>query len=702
MLRDLQLLPVYRSDSSNIVEDFYIPALSCAQRYDRAVGFFSASMVSLAAQGLSAFIKNGGQMRLVVSCELSPEEADAIHSGYALREVAQRHIAAFFDNTLDLPSLLFQNRLRALSWMIASNRLDVKIAFKQIGMYHEKIGIIHDGEDTIVFHGSANESAFALSQDYNFESINVFPTWKSELSGYTEPYIDGFERLWNNTTKNVSIIDFPEAAKHFFFKLAREYQPSFINDEIYLSKPKIEITVEPAEPKTPSHINNKPFSLFKHQREALNNWRNQGGEGLFELATGAGKTITALHCAVKIFEKSKKLFLVIAVPYQNLADQWADEASNFGIYPVKCYHSKNQWIDRANATISEFASGQRKFACFLAVNKTLSSQAFQDLLPKIDGEYLFFVGDECHHHASPTMIKSLPNQARFRIGLSATLDTCESDNYKTLSGYYGKIVSTYTLEDALRDRVLTPYYYYIHCVDLTKDETERYIELSMKIKKAFAIDKESEQLKALLLSRSRLIGAASEKLSSLQNVLTSKGKHALTLFYCGDGTTECSMSDEEDRQIILTTKLLYDLGWKSSRFTSYESKENRKAILDCFKNKAIDALVAIRCLDEGIDIPACSTAYILASSTSSRQHIQRRGRILRRAEGKESATIHDFFVRLPPTQDNADLEKNLIKRELDRIREFSRLAINKDECLITLSSILAQNGLDYLAYSQER
>src|SRR4029079_10415276 len=124
-------------------------------------------------------------------------------------------------------------------------------------------------------------------------------------------------------------------------------------------------------------------------------------------------------------------------------------------------------------------------------------------------------------------------------------------------------------------------------------------------------------------------------------------------------------------------ELLYEKGWKCARFTARESREEREALLNSFKVGAIDALVAIRCLDEGIDVPACRTAYILASSRNPKQFIQRRGRILRRSPGKEAAVIHDFLVKLPEDgRDWGEMERRLFVAELERCAEFANLARN--------------------------
>lgn len=214
MLRDLRLKAVYRTDEDNILEDFYIPALSVAVSYQRAVGFFSAAMLSYAAQGLSAFVQNQGKMQLIVGGELDADDEDAMRKGYDARAISERLDLKVLQIVDSIADALCYRRLEALSWLIATGRLDIKIALRRRGMYHEKIGVIRDADgDAIVFQGSANETAFAILPDFNFESINVFPCWREEYSAHFTPYLRGFERLWDNQSPGTQVIDFPEASK---------------------------------------------------------------------------------------------------------------------------------------------------------------------------------------------------------------------------------------------------------------------------------------------------------------------------------------------------------------------------------------------------------------------------------------------------------------------------------------------------------
>jgi superfamily II DNA or RNA helicase len=707
VLRQLNLKSVYRSDDDSILADFYVPALSQSISYDRAVGYFSSSMLSYAAQGIGALIEKQGSMRLIVGGEITQEESDAILNGYDLRSISERVGASFCKTIEQVVEELSYARLQALSWMIAQGALSVKVALKRQGMYHEKIGIFRDQNgDEIVFQGSANETVNALLPEYNFESINVFPSWQEEFRSHAEPYVSGFERLWANKSKGTLVLEFPEAAREKLIKIAKRI--------LVPPSPQIELATwasmfrsstddMPGGPTTPIALGGQPFEIKAHQREALQKWRAQDLQGILALATGAGKTITALYAATRLFIANKRLFLIIAVPYTDLADQWLDEAAVFNMHAIACYDNAATWTNEFGKAIQLFNAGVLPFVCAVVVNKTLQGEQFQESLRTLDGNSLMFVGDECHRHRSAKTIDSLPRQARYRLGLSATPEqhftNTEVDD--PLYKYYGAICARYTLAQALNDKVLTPYDYHLVLVDLTDDEVEQYVDLSDQIAKRAAVagigDEGSSSdslLEMLLFKRARLIGAAQNKLPALSKLLAPKDPSPLTLFYCGDGNVEMPEDGTFLRQVEAVSMLLGDSGWRSSRFTSAESKNRRRELLEDFKIANIDALVAIRCLDEGINIPSCHTAYLMASSRNPRQFIQRRGRILRRAPGKLKATIYDFIVTLPESAvENFAHEKKLFSAELNRVAEFAGLCLNYAEAYKQVESLLKRYNL---------
>lgn len=248
------------------------------------------------------------------------------------------------------------------------------------------------------------------------------------------------------------------------------------------------------------------------------------------------------------------------------------------------------------------------------------------------------------------------------------------------------------MKDAI-GRFLTPYYYYPCLVELTDEEAHDYMELTRKIARVFVASKnehpsaENTALKGLLLKRARLLSSARNKLSALREQVDGKESSKYNLFYCGDSTVD------GERQIELVTRMLgRELGMKVHPFTADEDIVERRRLLRDFENGELQGLVAIRCLDEGVDVPATQTAYILASSTNPREFIQRRGRVLRQHPGKEFATIYDFIV-LPPKEsyslsdDVFNVERRLVARELRRVKEFTGLAINGPQASLMLLDV---------------
>ena len=706
----IKLKSTYNSEEDSIIKDFYIPYLGEAVSYDRAVGFFSASMLTYAAQGLSKFASNQGNMRLIIGHQVEEDEFEAIKKGEQLKETYEKLNIKFEEVISSVSTDIFTCRLQLLSWLVSTNRLKIKFAIRRKGMYHEKIGVLKDEEgNKIVFQGSANESQMALLPDFNFESISVYPSWEADIyEKYGSKYETRFERLWSNEAKETIVVDVPS---DIYTQLASVYKartppPEYIEqllfDELTGAKKKVQLL-----PILPKILGSSEYQLKDHQKKALGNWKSNDFNGIFALATGAGKTITALHAATQLANHQEHLTLIIAVPYQNLADQWCEVMELFSMTAIRCYMSKANWQLNLSIAISDFNLNITKpFLAIVVVNRTLSSAAFQLEIQRIKPDKLLFVGDECHHHASKNIIKKLP-EAKFRIGLSATpWSSKEEEKESILKSYYGGIVAEYPIADALKDNVLTPYQYFIHVFYLTDEETERYQQLSVEIGKLIAAREQGEVINEQLLmafsmKRARIIGSAENKFAELGVILNKLKVDKHTLFYCGDGSVIDERINEEldnlsVRDIEQVATILQQHGWKSSRFTADESLKERRRIIENFKDGFIDAMVSIRVLDEGIDIPACKQAFLLASSRNERQFIQRRGRILRKSEGKQFSIIHDFIVLPSENIYEDDCLKKLIDSELDRLIEFAHVAINKNDAYEIGKEISRFYGINWL------
>lgn len=709
---ELSLKAVYRTGNDDLYHDFYRPVLERSVRYDRAVGFFSSEILSINLKGLSQILKNKGKMRLVIGNPLTDDEYNAI----------KNHEKDIVNNYIDKLITMIDDeekypRLQILSYLIYSGSLEIKFALRRQGMYHEKIGIAYDGDNNcIVFQGSANETPSALMESLNSECLSVYKSWDDRVfSAYGMEYIKAFDNLWMDRQRDTIVLN---VLSEHYAKIHQSVQNKIkerrkvididkIRQELISQEDVSEIIMGDRNiPTLPKYINDSIFSIRNHQKEALRLWAKNDYTGILHHSTGSGKTITSIYAITRLFEEKKKrnqpLICIISVPYIDLAKQWIEELKNFNILPIDCFDGKHKWKDNFERNLSLFLSKRLDFLCLLVVNKTLISEDFQSLMNQIPTNHLLLIGDECHRHSADSTYYALP-KARFRLGLSATpfQDDDDIDSLfpniakERLLGYYERIVHEYSLKDAILDNILTPYNYHIIPTYLTEEEQLRYDELSDIITKIIVESggklSQTERDRIIINSseRSRLLGRASNKLIKLREIISSTPMHQrdFSLFYVGEGKSD----DENTKVIDEVSKILQEYRWKTAQFIGKTSGTERKEILENFKLGIIQSLVTMKVLDEGIDVPACRTAYILASSKNPRQYIQRRGRVLRKFAGKDRADIYDF-VTLPNPNIHSEYAEKLINSELERIKDFKFLAMNKLEIEHVIERLGVKDG----------
>jgi superfamily II DNA or RNA helicase len=366
---------------------------------------------------------------------------------------------------------------------------------------------------------------------------------------------------------------------------------------------------------------------------------------------------------------------------------------DFNMDPILAYKSREQWEDEFSRAVTNFNWGADDQFSLITTHKTFCSEHFQSILGNLEGAETLVILDEVHHMGASHYSKNLPYHISNRLGLSATPERWyDEPGTKKLFNYFDDgVVFEYGIEQAIENGFLSKYYYIPHLITLTEEEEQKYLELSQKISKlSHVVDNDMEltehdQLKTLLIKRARLIGTAKNKLTKLQELISQQDSIQHTLVYCGDGSVgDDDLHKETQRHIDATVEMLgLEIGLKVHPFTHEETQSQRENLLDDFENGELQTLVAIRCLDEGVDVPATQTAYILASSTNPIQFVQRRGRILRTYPGKDHAVIHDFIVTPPSSVDpnvmNPDqfnIERSFIQKELERVSIFSEAAIN--------------------------
>lgn len=722
MFRKLKLESNYSSEADNLYEDFFLPVLNEAVVYRRAVGYYSLGVLLNAPAAMSRIVASEGKVELLFGHLVSSADFDAIREG--LRNPWEGEELPSFEAILaENSNTLLAYRIRLLAWLFASGRLEMKVAIRPQGLFHWKIGILEDRfGDHISFTGSMNETMSALDPRFNSEELSVFRSWKDGQAEYVDSHRKKFETLWSGETGSATVVTPIPDAIAAGLRFISEYHPgpptidgedAAVRDFFAVHG---EASASSMSPRVPALFHGQTFAMREHQLEALKAWAANDYQGILELATGAGKTITSIYAATRTIEQNEGMLLIVAVPYQDLADQWYEELRLFNIQALRCYGSRGEWEPQLRAYVARNRDQQREFLAIVVVNQTLKSDHFQDYIGQLDHSRLFFIGDECHHHSARGFEDKLFPKARFRIGLSATpFHYLDEERNVRLRAIYGESVFQYSLADAVADAVLTPYEYYPVPVELTDRETLDYIELSDQIARAFAVaqgsknDGASLKLTALLMKRARLVGAAENKIPALEALLAAQREiDPFSLFYCGDGRTAVHVGESdadrlETEALLLkqrhaVSRLLQKHGVRASPFTSNENGWQRREILSRFKSGETEALVAIRCLDEGIDVPACRTAYLIASSRNPRQFVQRRGRILRRSPGKEFAKIFDFVVVMPEAAIAPDqAASDFLRGELARVADFARNSLYPVSAVEPLLPYLSKYRLEHLA-----
>ena len=709
-LRNLGLQDAYRSDRNHLARDFYVPCLREATSYDRAVGYFTSSSLATAARGLEAFLGRQGMMRIVASPQLTEEDAADIAAGYEYRAIIERALAR--DLAVDAEAdPRTRARLGLLGRLIADGRLELKIAFVmrdgRAGIYHEKLGIFRDDEgDVVTFSGSSNETSSAYLA--NFESFEVYRSWLVEDERRAKRIAMDFEALWADTTEHLRVLDFPDVPKQDLIALGREL-PANLDDIIGLDIPPDASYGGQAagygEPSLPEGLD-----LRSYQREAIRAWFSNNGRGTWKMATGTGKTITALAALTFVWRSitnqspQGRLITIVLCPQIHLADQWAEEARRFGIHPIICLGSRHDWMIQLESALAGVESRSFNFVMAIVVNATLIGPAFQSVFRE-SGAPLMLIADEVHNVGAPKLRNLLPDSADFRLGLSATPERWfDEEGTAAIGEYFGDVVFELGLESALARGALSPYRYYPVLIELDDDEYARYRELTAKIGKLVGAGESelgpeepgtSPDLKMLLLQRARLLGLASGKIPALLGELRTRRDSWFQLIYCAEGGDAHSGSRQVDAALRISGR---ELGLATALYTYETSRTARQGILRRFSaGDDLRVLVSMRCLDEGVDIPDARVAYLLASTTNPRQFIQRRGRILRRAPGKERAEIFDFVV-VPPQEVGVDdsafnIERRLLRRELMRVIEFARIAQNGPQAMQTLLALRRRYNL---------
>lgn len=709
----LDLKTEYRNQHIDVLNEFYLPLFEESKLYCRAVGFFSSSIFARYAIGLHSLAKNKGKIKIVASPALSDEDFEAIKKGY---EIRSKIIHDAILRELYEPKNLFEKQsLNLLANYIADGTLDLKIALlgnknHNLGIYHEKLGLLYDEDNNIVaFSGSPNESQMAL--EYNYETIDVFCSWKNSDKERVSEKEQAFNSIWQGNDDKIEVFDFPDVNEEIIKKYKYTNTKNELDENVY------EILPENSDYETENVQLHQTIeipetvTLYDYQKQAINNWQQHNYIGIFDMATGTGKTFTGIGALCELYKNQGMVFAVIVCPYQHLVEQWVEDLEVFGIKPIIGYGSPQYkgFRRKLKNAVFDFNLQVKDFGCFICTKDTFADEDVQKSISEIHDNCLLLV-DEAHNIGAQSYLKLLnKNMYKYRLALSATLDRFNDEvGTQILHDFFGEKCIEYDIERAINEGKLTRYYYYPITVELTESELEKYISISKEIFKRTKIDKYGNSIldesgKMLAIKRARIVAGANNKTQMLLREIEQYKNDNHILIYCGATTQkENEYNEEEIRQIDNISKQLWNqLGIKTAQFTANENSMERKQLIrDFAEGDVLQGLVAIKCLDEGVNVPAVDKAFILASTTNPKEYIQRRGRVLRKYKGKEYSVIYDF-VTLPRrladvkylTEEEMKYERTLIKNELTRIIEFSRIAENSIDSVNLMMKLKDAYGL---------
>ena len=679
-LKELNPKKCWDSDEDDILNDFYIPALTESKKYYRLAGYFNSNSLFVAARGISRLINNNGEMKLICEAQLSSEDIQAIKNAEKNpEEVISNNILKDLTN---LQQAIVKDHLSALGWMIAEKKLQIKVAVvknknyvNRSSIFHQKIGILEDDSgDIISFSGSDNESASALLS--NVEEFKVFRSWDKYQLEYLEGDKKRFFKFWNDKANKTNVFDIPTAVKKELIKIKPD-NISNLDLEKWYSK------------------NKKRIKLYEYQKTALNSWINNDKQGLFEMATGTGKTFTALGCLKKCIDEENQIVVIISCPFSHLIEQWDEEIQKFGINEdIIIADSTNvKWKDEISDYLTDIQNILKNKLIVLTTHRTFSSSNFIYILKRFKKDNnipIITIVDEVHGIGAEKSRGGLLEEYEYRLGLSATpkrwLDFIGTDK---IYDYFNKVVYKFPLKKAINNinprtnkTYLTPFKFIPKFITLNKNELEKY----MKITRAFIsknMNKKDEQkipgIENLLFLRANIVKDAQQKYSMLEEILDGLGDNLkYTIIYCSPNQIK-EVTDILNQRDIVSSPFTMEQGTKPKKI--YNEKSERKHILSEFEKGYFQVLVAMKCLDEGVDIPPARIAIFLSSSGNPREYIQRIGRVLRRSKGKEESLIYDIIVK--PNSDLKSeykkIEENIFINELERYFEIADAAKNKAE-----------------------
>lgn len=685
----------YSSKRDHKPTEFFTKALSNSSTLDLGLGYFSSACFNVLACGFAHFVKNGGRMRMYINPNITEEDYNLLKDGdYAGFE---DYMIKSYDTLLQIFSRRDKLFFQCLSYLITNNRIEVKmVLLKESGIAHEKFGIFTDSQDNqVAFNGSMNLTAAGLTR--NIEAIDCVCSWRNEDDkNRIKCYQDDFDRIWNRQNPDMLVY----SADEFCRRVVVKYPTENVDALIQLEKEVIEEIAKeeiPAfdEPYFPKKYKDGPL---KYQIDAYEAWMKRGKQGVFAMATGTGKTVTSLNCALEEYKDDGFYQLLILVPSLALVEQWGDEVTNFNFRNVIKVSSENhRWKQDVMQIVTKMRYGRVVNFVIISTYQSFVMQDFQLLLPWLSADALL-IADEAHNIGS-TSVRQAFHQLTIkkRIALSATPNRIyDEEGTREIESFFNDThpyTYSFSMRRAILEERLMPYHYFPYLAKLEESEMIEYARITRQLVQLYNGSKggfsDPERARKLLLIRKNILHKAHNKMNVFRRIIEEIGEDKLKYCFVYSAAGKRTRSDEPDDETIDEYILKQMQGILKSTFpnttcnsyTSNDTKAMRKQKLEAFANGQLNVLFAKNCLDEGVDVPRAEFGIFTSSTGNPRQFIQRRGRLLRRHDDKRFAWIYDIIV-VPdfssPFYDRRfwTMEKHMVENEMRRVANFGSLASN--------------------------
>lgn len=712
MLKDCRFELSYSSGLKHGPKEFFTEALIESKSFDLGLGFFSTSGIRCLAYGFALFIANGGRMRVVINHILSEQDKQAIERGQS--GVIDSFEDKILNNVTQLCSTLSrQDELffNCFSYLISVDRIEfVATVSTQGGLGHDKYGVFTDERgNKVAFSGSANFSQAAM--ELNSETITVFTSWLSPE--YVKDLETKFNDNWHEDNDHLIHIPISKVTSYIKDKFGSVKLKNLLDREIDLrdvneidstdpitSQPLPEYLVEKMEFKE-----QEPRFPFPSERSiqvnAYKAWIENDRNGIFAMATGSGKTVTALNCLLKQYQENGFYKAIIVVPTRALALQWEDEVKHFNFQNIISTHTEKDWKNLLSRYTTKSLLNQRKNIVVITTYATFIRKYIQDFIRNTKGiDSFVFIADEAHNLGATGPIKHLPNNIKYRIGLSATPERIYDEvGSKKLYDFFNSEPPKYTYRFTMKDAIwksdppiLCHYEYYPLFITLNPDEMDQYNIITEKLRKFIdpLTGKYKKDAEMLLMARKRIIHKAANKKLKVAELLDEqkkKGNLDYTFVFVPEGyepdyaeIDEYNIDNEDIHIIDEYSQMFRERKYSYHQYIS--GLDDAPSILESFEHGDIQILLSMKCLDEGVDIPRAQNAIFISSTGNPRQFIQRRGRVLRTCKGKDMAYIWDLIVMPPDISESVStVERSLFAGEVRRILNFAALADNKIDIL---------------------